>query len=298
MEKKMRSKFMRIVLVLCGLMAAAGFIQAQTHYPNGVEGIKGASLPPPGFYLRDYNYIYFANDFEEGPPAFDLFAYVQSPRLIWITGQKLLGGFYGMDVIVPIAYQNLEMTGFSGSDFSIADIFVEPITLSWHVKQYDFSFGYGFWAPTGDYSLTDPVAPGKGFWAHMFTGGVTIYPDKEKTWSISALNRYEFNQERNDTGITPGQYWTLEWGLAKTLHKTIDLGVAGYVQTQTTAAKGPGASSAKDHVIGIGPEISFPIAPLGLSTSIRYLREAGASYRPQGNTINIILTKRLGPSPK
>jgi len=296
----MKSLFAYAAL-LFGLIAGTSLVQAQTtHYPAGVEGIKGSSLPPPGFYLRDYNYIYFSDNFKEGPPAFDLFANVQAPRLIWITGQKLLGGYYGMDVIVPFAYQDLSITGFQGNDFSLADIFVEPITLSWHTKQYDFSFGYGFWAPSGDFSAMDPVSPGKGFWTQMLTGGITYYPDKEKTWSISALNRYEINQKRSDTGLTPGQYWTLEWGLAKSLSKTIDFGLAGYYQAQTTRSKVNGVSSLgeKDHVVGIGPEITFVIPKVGLSTSIRYLRETGAQARPEGNTINIILTKRLGPSPK
>ncbi len=61
-------------------MAITGLVYAQTHYPAGVEGIKGSSLPPPGVYFRDYNYIYFADQFTEGPPSFDLFANVQAPR--------------------------------------------------------------------------------------------------------------------------------------------------------------------------------------------------------------------------
>jgi hypothetical protein len=289
--------FARIALI-CGLIVTAGFVQAQTtHYPAGVEGIKGTSLPPPGVYFRDYNYIYFSDHFKEGPPAFDLFANVQAPRLIWITDKKVLGAYYGMDVIVPIVYQDLDMTGFRKSDLGVGDLFVEPITLSWHPKQFDFAVAYGFWAPTGDYSPSDPVSPGKGFWTQMLTAGVTIYPDKAKTWSLSALNRYEINQRRDKTGITPGQYWTLEWGLAKSLSKMVDFGMAGYYQAQATRASGAGASSAKDSVVGVGPEVVFAIPRLGVSTSIRYMRETGASNRPEGNTVNIILTKRLGPKP-
>jgi hypothetical protein len=288
----MRSLFVCFAL-FCILIAGAGFAQAQTHYPAGVEGIKGSSLPPPGVYFRDYNYIYFSDNFKNGPPEFDLVAYVQAPRLIWITGQKVLGGYYGADVIVPFAYQDLEVPGFSASDFNVADIFVEPITLSWHLQQFDYSFGYGFWAPTGDFSPIDPVSPGKGFWTQMLTGGVTYYPDKAKTWSISALNRYEINQENDDTGIKPGQYWTLEWGLAKSLSKTVDLGLAGYYQAQTTLASGQGASDVKDHVVGIGPEITLVCPKLGLNTSVRYLRETGAQNRPEGNTFNITFTRRF-----
>jgi hypothetical protein len=283
------------MLFFCALLICTSLVQAQTtHYPAGVEGIKGASLPPPGLYIRDYNYTYFSNNFTKGgPPSFDLLANVQAPRLVFITTKKVLGGYYGADFIVPLVYQDLDMTGFRGSDFSLGDIFVEPITLSWHLKQADFSLGYGFWAPSGDYSSQDPVSPGKGFWTHMLTGGVTLYPDKEKTWSFSALNRYEFNQEMNDSTFTPGQYWTLEWGLAKSASKTVDLGFVGYFQQQTTLETGAGASKLKDHVVGLGPEIAFVIPKLGLSTSIRYFRETGADQRPQGNVINVIFTKLI-----
>ena len=291
----MKLRFTRILL-FCFLIAAAGLVQAQaqTHYPNGVEGIKGASLPPPGFYFRDYNYIYFADKFKEGPPKFELDAYVQAPRLIWITGDKLLGGYFGMDVIVPFAYQDLSVTGFSDSKFGMADIFVEPITLSWHMPKADYSFGYGFWAPTGEYSPTNPASLGKGFFTHMLTGGVTVYMDKDKTWSLSALNRYEFNLENKKAGYTPGQYWTLEYGLGKSLSKTIELGISGYYQAQTTKVT---TSEAKDSVSGIGPEITFVCPKLGVSTSVRYMREMGASNRPEGNVFNIIFTKRLGNTP-
>ena len=285
----------RIVLValFCGLILSAGLVYGQTHYPAGVEGIKGPSLPPPGVYIRDYNYMYFANSLEvdEAPPKFDLFANIQAPRLIWITPMKILGGYYGMDIIVPFAYQDLDMTGFSDSDFSLADVFVEPITLSWHGKQYDASFGYGLWTPTGDFDYT-PISPGKGFLTQMLTAGVTFYPDQNKTWSIAALNRYEFNHKNDKTGITPGQYWTLEWGIGKSLTKTVEIGATGFFQAQTTKASGL-PESMKDHTAGIGPEVNLVCPKLGLSTSIRYVREIGAHNRPEGNVFNLTFTRRF-----
>lgn len=279
--------------LFCGLILSAGLLQAQTHYPAGVEGIKGPSLPPPGVYIRDYNYIYFADELaiQDQPPSFDVFANIQAPRLIWITPMKILGGFYGLDIIVPFAYQDLDMTGFSGSDFSLADIFTEQ-TLSWHGQQYDASFGYGFWLPTGDYNLKDPVSPGKGFLTQMLTAGVTYFPDKAKTWSLAALNRYEINHERRG-GMKPGQYWTLEWGVGKSLTKTVEIGATGYFQVQTTNASGPGASNEKDHVAAVGPEITLVCPKLGLSTSIRYLRETSAHNRTEGNVINLTFTRRF-----
>ena len=62
----MKHEFVSLLLG-AGLFALPGNIQATQpvpivggHYPAGAEGIKGASLPPPGVYFRDYNIGYFA----------------------------------------------------------------------------------------------------------------------------------------------------------------------------------------------------------------------------------------------
>ncbi len=284
-----------VFLLLCTVTMMSGPALAQTasHYPAGAEGIQGPQLPPPGFYLRDYNYIYAADTYPSGPPDFNLVAYVQAPRLIWITGKKILGGFYGMDTIIPFAYQDLEAGEFSGSDFSLGDIFVEPITISWHGDNWDAAAGYGFWAPSGDFSQTDPVAPGKGYWTQMLTGGMTYYPDEGRLWSLSALNRYEFNQEQKDTGVTPGQYWTVEWGIGRSVTKTFTAGLAGYHQMATTAASDDAASAMKDHATALGPEVAFAFPGCGFFASVRYLFEASAENRPEGSTVTITLTKKF-----
>ena len=68
----------------------------------------------------------------------------------------------------------------------------------------------------------------------MQTAGATWYIDEEKTWAVSALNRYEFNTEQRDTHVTPGDAYTLEWGVSKTVAKVVDLGAVGYYQQQVT----------------------------------------------------------------
>jgi len=282
-----------VLLALPGYVCAQGQPPLSAHYPAGVEGVKAASLPPPGLYLRDYNYLYFADRFHGGPPNFDLTAYVQAPRLVWITDLQLLGGNYGADVLVPFAYQRLKFQGFKDSSFDLADIFFEPITLSWHPPQFDLAVGYGFWAPTGPYSATDPVSAGKNFWTHMLTAGATWYPDADKTWSLSVLNRYEFNQENDDVDLTPGQVYTLEWGVSKGLSKNIEVGAAGYYQQQTTHETGTQASDHLANVVAVGPEIGLVCPYTGVMTALRWLYEIDANHRPQGNTVDITLTKRF-----
>jgi hypothetical protein len=117
--------------------------------------------------------------------------------------------------------------------------------------------------------------------------------DSEKTYSISLLNRYEINQEQDQTHIIPGNTDTLEFGFGKAFTKTIEAGVIGYYQTQVTDDAGPGSSNTRDYVLGAGPEISLVCPKLGVITSLRYAYEFEAKDRPQGHVISLTLTRRF-----
>jgi hypothetical protein len=296
-------------LLLAGLLAAPALVQAQptAHYVPGVEGIKAASLPPPGVYLRDYNVFYYANtindDHGKSIPGVDPRAYIYAnvPRLIWITDQQLLGGFIGVDGLLPLQYTELKVNTpgpafshntFHDQTFGIGDFFAE-VTWSRHIPQFDISAGCGVFAPTGDFSPSNPTQPGLGYWGEMLTAGATWYPDAEKQWAISALNRYEFNQQQRDTDITPGQAYTLEWGISRTFVRTLDVGVIGYYQQQVTGDSGPGASSNLDRVAGVGPEVSYFYPPATVGVSLRYNYEFFSENRLQGHTFAVTITKRF-----
>ena len=201
-----------------------------------------------------------------------------------------------MDILIPFAYQDLDFTGFGDSDFDLSDIFVEPMTISWHEQKFDAAIGYGFWAPTGDFtsSMAD-IDSGKGFWSHMLTGGVTYYPDEAKTWSISALNRWEFKQKRDIDNFKAGQYWTIDWGVAKSITPTFELGLAGYHQMAVTDAKVNSESipDMKDHATALGPEVTFAFPANMFFISARYLFEVDTSNRPEGTTVNVTFTKKF-----
>ena len=265
------------------------------HYVPGMEGIKAASLPPPGFYLRDYNAFYSADllnlpNGHGAPLDFDAFVYANVIRGIWVTDWKVLGGSFVMDAIVPLQYTDLKVNGWKDSEFGFGDICLEPAVVTWHGTQWDAVLGYGLWMPTGDSQL-GTAQPGKGFWGHMITAGGTVYFDEAKTWALSLLNRYEINQEERDSDITPGNQWTLEWGISKSVKPTIDLGLVGYCQLQTTTDSGAGASGEHDQALGFGPEVNAFWPSLGLFTSLRYTYEVQAKDRPQGQTFVLTLTK-------
>lgn len=289
---------LQTVVVTGALLALPALLQAQSftsHYVPGVEGLKAASLAPPGFYLRDYNAFYTAGRYNQpnGHKAamdFDAFVYANVIRGIWVSDWEVLGGSFVMDALVPLQYTDLKVNGRKDSEFGLGDICFEPAIIAWHGSQWDAVLGYSLWAPTGG-SRPGSAEPGKGFWGHMITAGGTVYFDAEKTWALSLLNRYEINQEEEDTDITPGNQWTLEWGISKSLKPTIDVGLVGYYQLQTTEDSGTGSSNERDQVLAFGPEVSMFCPNMGLLTSLRYNYEVLAKDRPQGQTIVLTLTK-------
>jgi len=294
----MKIQIVRFLLVP-GLAALPGLLQAQpsAHYVPGSEGIKGASLPPPGVYARDYNYFYWAGQFNDPSgndahvPNADVFTYANIPRVIWITDTKALGGFVGVDALLPLVYQSVKAGGFDSSTLGIGDLFAEG-TLSWHLKQFDFAIGSGVWAPTGDSGPPPTTRAGAGFWTFMQTAGATWYIDEGRTWAVSALNRYEFSTEQRDTDVIPGQTYTLEWGVSKTLNKVIDVGPVGYYQQQVNPNSGTSWSS-RSRVAAIGPEVSVAFPKQMFFVSLRYNYEFMAESRAQGNAITLTLTKRF-----
>jgi hypothetical protein len=287
-----------ILLAAAGVLSLPLLSQAQpsAHYVPGVEGIKAATLPPPGFYVRDYNYFYWANEMMDshgsrnaGVENFSGFIYANTLRAIWITDFQILGGNFGMDALIPFVDKEISAGAYHACNFNAGDICLEPATLSWHGNQYDAALGYAIWVPTAP---AGGVNAGNGYWTHMLTAGGTLYFDKAKSWSFSVLNRYEFNTESRDTYAIPGQVLTIEGGLAKALSKIVEVGVAGYYQQQTTRDSN-GSSGDRDRVFGLGPEVSVTIPDWMTFVSLRYLCEFEAQSRMQGNTIALTLTKRF-----
>lgn len=298
----MKTRFIRLLLAV-GVMLSPLLLQAQpaAHYAPGVEGIKAATLPPPGFYFRDYNYFYAADRLNDasgnknGPADLDAFTYANLPRVLWITDTKFLGGYIGLDGFLPLVYQqasaNTPGGHFSGNRFGVGDLFAEG-TLSWHLKQFDFAVGSGVDMPTGA-SPTSPgpsSKPGLGYWTFMQTAGATWYIDREKTWAVSALNRLEFNTSQRDTDITYGDAYTLEWGVSKTVAKVVDLGAVGYYQQQFT---GDSNELPLNRVAAVGPEVNVAFPSQMLFVSLRYDYEFMAESRAQGHAFTLTLTKRF-----
>ncbi len=271
-------------------------------YPIGVEGLKSGTLPPPGFYLRDYNLAYYSDRLNDSrgdkvPVDVEAFVYANAIRPIWISDFQILGAHYGCDVLIPFLYKNVKVGNTRDDTFNLGDIFIEPLTLSWRWQRADAGVGYGIWAPTGDVDLNRVTGgTGQGSWTHMFTAGGTLYLDTTKSWALSALGRYEISHRSDDYDITPGDVLSLEGGLSKSFTPAFEAGIWAFYQGQMTDDEAHGsavASTVRDHLVGVGPEAVWFWQKPGLFVSLRYSYEVLAENRTEGHRGTLTLTKNF-----
>uniref|UniRef100_UPI000382CB0C SphA family protein n=1 Tax=Arhodomonas aquaeolei TaxID=2369 RepID=UPI000382CB0C len=280
---------------------------ATQHYVPGVEGSLGASVPPPGFYLRTYGVYYDSDnvkvdaisDNDGEIPGGDDSATVRAvvPRAIWITDKQFLGADYGMEAIAPILDKDVDAMGLSESDSGLGDVFLSPLILAWHGERYDTVLAAGYWTDAfSDYDDDNPVAAaasvGQGYSNVMVTLGGTWYLTADRTWAVSLLNRYEtMASEVEGSNITPGDNLVAEWGVSYDVNPALTLGLVGYDSWQLTEDDAPaGVPTPEDEVHAIGGQLTYRSKSLGMAFDAALYDEYDSKHRPEGTTARVIVT--------
>ncbi len=299
----MCKRFQLMVVCFCVILTVA---QAgpSGHYVNGVEGLKAASLPPPGRYYRMYNVYYTADtlrndDGDKMDIGFKVKVFANVHRLIWVSDIEVLGGNLFMDALVPLLYTDLkiEAMGLADDRWGVGDPFIEPLGITWHGPQYDAAVSAGVYLPVGSYSRDEPASAGKDMTTLMLTAGGTVYFDAGKTWAASLLSRFETHTHQDRRDIRPGNSFHFEYGLSKTFNRVLDIGLAGYAHWQVSDAGGAdlmldgSARSDRNRVFAVGPEINYFIPRHVLFVSVRGLTEFAARGQPEGALAVVTLTK-------
>jgi hypothetical protein len=129
----------------------------------------------------------------------------------------------------------------------LADLFVEPIAVGWHLKRADIQVAEGLMVPTGRYDPGATNNVGTGYFGNHLLMGTTVYITKNKGTSANLFTDWEVHGARagtNGTNKTPGQAFTIEWVLGQVLplkknfSQLLQVGLIGYDQWQVTANGG------------------------------------------------------------
>lgn len=286
--------------------------QQKGQYMPGQFGLNAGILPSPGFTYVNMEINYNTSTLNDPsgkavPGNANLNLWVVENIYYYVPNTKFLGGNLGFSIIVPTLANGsltLENLGITGSTWGLADTWVQPFTLGWHLKRADIQIGDAFMTPTGRYSPGAKNNIGSGYFGNHLITGTTVYLTKNKGTSANLFTDWEAHGQRqgtNNTYKTPGQALTDEWGLGQILplkkdfSKLLQLGVIGYDQWQVTTNGGtavlPGGTLVPAKVLpyysvhAVGGQATFIMPAKNLSLWFKYEHEYESFSHTLGTTI-------------
>jgi hypothetical protein len=300
-----------IQLLSCLVVGCASLLQAQQkgQYVPGQQGLNAGVVPDPGFTYANLTINYSSGQLNDsnGDPVSGISGtysfWVNENVFYYVPNFKILGGYFAPYAAVNFAngslVANLVGTNLSanGGGVGLADTWVEPLNLGWHFKRADFNVGYAFMAPTGRFTAGASDNVGSGYWGNHITSGTTFYVTKNKATSANLYTDWEIHGQKAGTNLTPGQAFTMEWGLGQVLplkkdfSRLLQLGLIGYDQWQVSSNGGligPGIPASlipfySVHAIGFQSNLILPAK--GLNLFFKFEDEYRALARPEGRTI-------------
>ena len=284
----------------------------------GQVGLNAGILPSPGFTYANITLNYSADAFNgrngNAVPVtgtYDVWA-VEN-LFYYVLHPQVLGGNVGFMVMYPtpatgslvaeITNPNLPDLKATGGGSGLADLWIQPITLGWHLKRADLQVINAFMIPTGRYSPGASNNVGSGYFGNHLQTGSTFYITKNKGTSANLFTDWEVHGSRqgvNNTSKTPGQAFTDEWGLGQVLPlkknetQLLQLGVVGYDQWQVTDNGGtvplgpvilPARLIPSYSVQAAGGQLNYILPTKNFSLFFKYYHEYSASSHTLGNTI-------------
>ena len=257
-------------------------------YPVGAENFMAAALPPPGLYGMVFVNRYEADDLRDNsgnrvPIDFSVRANVIAPRIVWVTGQKFLGGDLGFHTIVPLVDLDVKV-GPVGQQKKrgLGDITLGAVTGYHHSANLHSIVALDVFAPTGRYDKNDLANTGRNYWTiQPLTGVEYIDP---KGFNGSAKLMYNFNRKNDDTHFKSGQELIVDYASGWGLGNGWVIGLGGYLYRQTTDDKQNGATVAnnKGRAFAIGPSIRYDSGK-GWFVTAKWQSEMGVHNRADGD---------------
>ena len=161
-----RMKFESSVLA-CVLLggASSAWSQQKPQWVPGQVGLNAGILPSPGFtYVNmDINYDAGSLNDRNGNAVSVSGTYnlwVIENIFYYVPNTKFLGGNLGFMFIYPAPangslvadFERFPNLGVTGGGYGVADLWLQPFTLGWHLKRANIQVADAFIVPTGRYT--------------------------------------------------------------------------------------------------------------------------------------------------
>jgi hypothetical protein len=277
--------------------------------------------PPPGFSYANITIDYGASTFDGSngksiPVSGDYKVWAVENVFMYVPQFKFLGGNLVYELVAPTpatgslvadlvvpATGSATKLGLNAGGTGIADMYIQPFGLAWHLKRADVQVGEGLMLPTGRYKPGASDNVGAGYFGNHVTTGSTLYLTKNKGTSANLFTDWEVHGSRLGTGNTyktPGQAFTMEWGIGQVLPlkkdftRLLQLGFVGYDQWQITDNGGqiplgpavvPASTLPYYKVHALGGQVTLIFPKRDLSLYVKGYHEYSATYHLLGTNI-------------
>lgn len=223
-------------------------------------------------------------------------------QIAHITSKKLLGGYYGAEVLLPIAWIDPDTDfGLQEHEWGAADLIVSPFLIQW-VRQEILNIpvyhrlNMIFKVPTGNYDKRADVNPGSNIVSFNPYYAITLLPSER--WETSFRFHYLWNSKNEDphpamaaNDTQAGQAFHVNYAISYRIKPNWRVGVSGYYLKQLTANEidGVKVSDSKEQVIGFGPGLRYDHNKISLRMNFYF--ETGVENRAKGNKFNLALSR-------
>ena len=293
--------FFACLLLVCLAPARA---QQQAQWIPGQDGLNAGILPDQGLTMANLTINYSADSLKNAKgksiPVVGTFGFWAIENIVYyVPKTKILGGEFAAQVMLPVANASVTVPrfGFNAGGAGYADTWVQPVMLGWSLKRVNTWVAYAFMAPTGRFAPRSSTNVGCGYWGNDIVSGTTVYLTKNKKTTANLATDWEIHSKKQGTNETPGQAFTIEWGLGqlfpldKKMTKLLQLGVIGYDQWQVTADGGtynngiPASLTPFYSVHAIGVQSDLLVPTENLEFFFKFEPEYLAYSHTQGRTI-------------
>ena len=298
-------------VLACLLAAAPAEAQLNTQHIKGSVGLKSGSQPPPGtYFIVPLYYVYRTDEVKDRngdslPTDAKLTSHAYGGGVSVVTQRKILGAFYGFQVLFPVGANNriqgTEIEANPGA--GLTDSVVEPLILGWHGKRADATAGYSIFVPTGRYEDGASNNTGFGMWGHELSIGTTVYLNAARQYHAATLATFDFQSKKKDSETKVGNVMNLEGGVGGDFLKGgLTVGLNYYASFKLTSDQIDGFPSilirGKNRVFALGPETQLALAKSGTLygfLKVNYQWETYARTNTQGSALTVLATFLMRP---
>jgi hypothetical protein len=303
------------VFLLATLLPAVGAAQSPQPLPSVNLGftsfLDGGPPAGPGFYFQQYVQYFYANEFKdvngnEVPLLDDLHALASLSQGIYQSDQSipLLGGKWGIDVILPFVYLNVDPapgSPLNANKVGLGDLLIGPF-IQWGPIMgkkgpiFMHRIELQNLVPVGDYDDDKVLNAGSNFYSFNPYWAATLFmmPRWKFTWRLHYLWNAENDRPLKRLFGPPGSPIPDDTKAGQAIHlnfassfellpKRLHVGVNGYYLKQITNTKvdGNNLHGTREQVLGIGPGAVWHFSPNDHLFANTYF-EVATKNRPEG----------------